>query len=305
MFWFCLAPLAAACSQGAAPSGTVATVNGQPISLRQLNAAQALTHFQRAWDSSEFSVDALRKQYGIALASLIVRTLVMQELRKNGLDVPPERIRTEEARIRADYPGGEFEQALLEVQMDIQTWREFLYHQFALELFSEKVLSRDIEPSLQEIQAYYAQHEKEFYYPASLYLRIISGMEKDQVEVARAALLDASGPPLPPEILEQKTVMSKASVPEEWVKDVEALKVGEVSPVRKMRFQHQAVQVLEELPANSMSIVDAYPLIERALIEEKADEKYALWIEQAVRNADIRVSVYLQDHPVSAGLGDQ
>ena len=301
LFWLCVVPLATGCSRDALPSGTVATVNGQPISLRQLNAAQALSYFQNVRASSELSVDALRKQYGITLASLIIYSLVSQELREIGLDVPPERMRAEEARIRADYPGGEFEQSLLEGQMDIQTWREFLHNQLALELFAEKVLSRDIEPSLQEVQAYYAQHEQEFSYPVSLSLRIISGVAQDQVEIARAALLNASAALLPPGILEQKTVMPKASVPDEWLKDVEVLKTGEISPVRKMQFQYQAVQVLEVLPANHMGVVEAYPLIERALVAEKTDEKYALWIEQAVQKADIRVSVYLQERPASTG----
>jgi len=285
----------AGCSQESLPTGTVATVNGQPISLRVLNAVQALSYFQRSGTSAELSVDALRKQYGIALASLIVHSLVVQELRGIGLEVSPERMQAEEARIRADYPGGEFEQALLETQMDIQTWRELLHNQLALELFAEKVLPQDAEPSLQEVQAYYAQHEKTFSYPASLYLRIISGMDHDRVESARQALLGSSDTLLPPEILEQKTAMPRASVPEEWRKDVESLKPGEISPVRKGGGQYQAVQLLKEMPANHMSVVEAYPLIEQALIEKKVEERYARWIEQVVLKADIRVSVYLRE----------
>ncbi|MDR2696208.1 MAG: peptidyl-prolyl cis-trans isomerase, partial [Deltaproteobacteria bacterium] len=207
----------------------------------------------------------------------------------------------EEARIRADYPGGEFEQALLETQMDIQTWRELLHNQLALRLFAEQVLSQDVEPSLQEVQAYYARHEKEYSYPASLYLRIISGADQYQVESARAALHEAAAAPLPPGVLEQKTAMPRASVPEEWSKDVDALKPGEISPVRKQQFQYQAVQLLEELPASSMSAVEAYPLVEQALIEEKIEAKYAHWMERAVQQADIRVSVYLRERSPAAG----
>ena len=300
IIWLCLATSVAGCSKESLPAGTVATVNGQPISLRLLNAVQALSHFQRAGDSAaELSVDVLRKQYGIALSSLIVHSLVVQELRKIGLEVPPERMRTEEALVRADYPGGEFEQALLEGQMDIQTWRELLHNQLAVELFAEKVLSRDITPSPQDIYAYYARHEKEFSYPASLYLRIISGAEQDQVESAGAVLRDNSAALLPSGVVEQKTAMPKTSVPEEWRKDVEALKPGEMSPVRKMQFHYQVVQVLEDMPATSMSVVEAYPLIERALIDEITDQKYADWMDQAVQKADIRVSAYLQEHPVA------
>jgi len=302
MIWLCLAPSVAGCSRESLPAGTVATVNGQPISLRLLNAVQALSYFQHA-NTSDLSVDALRKQYGIALASLIVHSLVVQELRKNGLEVSPEQVRAEEAHIRADYPGGEFEQALLEGQMDIQTWRELLHNQLALELFAAKVLSRNVELSLQEVQAYYARHEQEFSIPASLYLRIISGAEQEQVESACAALQETAAIVFPLGVVEQKTAMPKAAVPEEWRKDVEALRPGEMSPVRKIQSQYQAVQLLEEMPASHMSIVEAYPLIEQTLITEKADEKYAQWMEQAVQKADIRVSVYLQERPVAADRG--
>jgi len=301
MLWLCLAPSVTACFRESLPAGTVATVNGQPISLRQLNAVQTLSHYRSGGPSSELSVDALRKQYGIALSSLIVYSLVVQELRKNGLAVSAEQVLAEEARIRADYPAGEFEQALLELQMDIQTWRELLHSQLALRLFAEKVLSQDTEPSLLEIQTYYAQREKEFSYPTSLYLRLISGEDQILVENARAALLNNPAALLLPGVLEQKTAMTKASLPEEWHKDIEALEPGGISPVRKGRFQYQAVQLLEEVPANHMSAVEAYPLIKQTLIEEKIDEKYAAWIEQAVQKAEIRVSVYLQERPVSSG----
>jgi hypothetical protein len=305
MLCLCLAMSVTGCFRESLPAGTVATVNGQPISLRLLNAVQTLSYFQRVGDAAELSVDVLRKQYGIALSSLIVHSLVVQELRIMGLEVPPERIRTEEERIRADYPGGEFEQALLEGQIDIQTWRDLLHNQLAVELFAEKALSRDIEPSPQDIQAYYIRHEKEFSHPALLYVRIISGMDQGQVESAGAALRERSAAPLPPGVLEQKTAISKASLPEEWRKDIEALKPGEMSPVRKMLFQYQAVQLMEEMPATRMSVVEAYPLIERALIEEKTDAKYADWIVQAVQKANIRVSAYLREHPASAGPGQQ
>jgi hypothetical protein len=303
MLWLCLAPFVAGCSREPLPAGTVATVNGQPVSLRLLNAVQVLSYFQRA-DSSDLSVDALRKQYGIALASLIVHSLVVQELRKHGLEVAPEQVRAEEERVRADYPSGEFEQALLEGQMDIQTWRELLHNQLALELFAAKVLSRDVEVALDEVQTYYARHEQAFFIPASLYLRIISGAEQDQVENVRTALQGTSAIVFPSGVVEQKTVMPIAAVPEEWRKDVEALRPGDVSPARKMQFQYQAVQVLEVVSAKQLSIVEAYPIIEQRLIAAKVDEKYANWTEQAVQKADIRVSVYLRDSAASTGRGN-
>jgi len=54
-----------------------------------------------------------------------------------------------------------------------------------------------------------------------------------------------------------------------------------------------------------MSTVEAYPLIEQTLIEEKIDEKYTAWMEQAVQKADIRVSVYLRERPASIEPGER
>jgi hypothetical protein len=274
----------------------VATVNARPISLRLLNAVHDLNRLRGADASTDFSVDTLRRQYGSALASLITYSLAEQELRAQGLEVPPERISSEEARVREDYPGGEFEQALLEAQTDIQTWRELLHIRFVLELFAEKILAPGIAPRPSEIREYYERHKEDFSFPPSVYLRLLTGTDQGRMEAAREALLAAPDAPLPPGVYARKTVTAKKAVPDEWRKILEGLRPGEMSGPRPAGSQYQAVQLLEELPETGLSVAEAYPFIERLLVEEKIDESYLKWMEEAVRKADIRISVHLPEH---------
>jgi hypothetical protein len=280
------------------PAGTVAVVNGRPISLRLLTAVHDLSGVRGTEALTDLSVDALRRRYGNALASLTAYSLAEQELRARGLEVPPERLRSEEARIREEYPGGEFEQALLEAQTDIETWRELLHIRFVLELFAEKVLAPGLAPSPEEILEYYEKHREDFFFPPSVYLRLLTGTDRGRLEAAREALLAAPDARLPPGVHARKTIMAKESVPEEWRGLLERLRPGEMSAPRLVDSQYLAVQLLEELPATGMSVAQAYPLVERALVEERIDESYITWMEEAVGKADIRVSAHLSElHP--------
>lgn len=288
------------------PAGTVATVNGRPISLRLLNAVHEQTHPRAG--VADLSVDALRRQYGSALATLIAYSLVTQELQKQGLGIDPERVRAEEARLREDYPGGEFEQILLENQMDIQIWRELLQSRLALERFADQLAKKSGGPAAQEIREYYDAHRKDFSYPASLYVRLLVGTERSLVETARQNTLDDPDAPLPAGVFEQKTVLAMHSLPEDRRRELESLKPGEISRTRQVEGQHQAVQLLKRMPAAEMSIVEAYPVIERMLMEEKTEEMYGVWLERAAASADIRVSVHLREPaeaPEPGGTGAQ
>ena len=288
----CLSLFAGACSREQMPAGTVATVNGQPISLRLLNAMHDATHARAL---AELSADALRKQYESALSTLIAHSLVVQELHRRGLAVDPERLRIEEARVREDYPSGEFERTLLDEQTDSQTWRALLYNQLSLERFAERVVAPEAVPSPAEIQAYYETHAEDFTYPSSWHLRILTGDDQKLMEGLRDAVLADPAALLPVGVFEQRAVMSVKAVPDEWRKETEALTSGKMTRVRRVDSRYQMVQLLGAVPANRLSVVDAYPFIERLLAEEKRDARYAKWLEEAVREADIRVSVWLKE----------
>ena len=292
----CLMGLAA-CSGDNFPAGTVAVVNGQPVSMRLLNAMHDLTHFRGADAPGGQTVDSLRRQYGLALTSLLARVLVEQELKARGLEVLPESLRAEEARIREDYPGGSVELALLENQMDIQTWRELLHGQLSLERFAGQLADRTAGPGAEEVRKHYEENKQDFFIPASLSLVFFSGPEKEQMERLRQSLLREERSLLPPGVHEQRIAMPQGDVPEQWRKELAALEVGQISPLRFLSGKYHFVQLVEKISEKQMGLVEAYPLIEQLLIEKMVDSAYADWLEEAVKKADIRMSAHLRAEP--------
>lgn len=119
------------------PQGVVALVNGEPISLRLVQAMQDTRSV--GMGSQAPSVKLLQSQYGRALSTLIVHALVMQELEKLQLSVSNMETAEVENSLRGDYPADEFEKMLTEEYIDVELWRELLRRSLSMKTFEDKV----------------------------------------------------------------------------------------------------------------------------------------------------------------------
>lgn len=281
------------CSQEKLPEGLVATVNGTPIYLKTLQALQD-TRAVSLGANQRPSLEILKKQYGAALSVLIVNALVMQELERLDLSVSDEAVQVSEAEVRADYSEAEFEKTLTEEYIDIQVWRELLRQQLSIIAFQNKILRPQLVVKLQEAEAYYTEHKAEFTVPASLSLIQVSGTSKEQVEEARAKAPNLEELQLP-DVTVQRFTIRRQSVPQEWQKEVLALSVNKSTPVINRDGFYQFVCLVASQPPRELSLRDAYPLINEVLLEDKIEESFAAWLEQAVQKAHIQVAASL--HP--------
>lgn len=279
---------AAGCTQEKMSGGVVATVNGSPITLATLQALQD-TRTVSLGTSQRPSVETLKRQYGAALSVLIINTLVMQELETLGLAVSDDTLQTTEAQVRADYSEDEFEKTLTEEYIDIQIWRQLLRQQLSITAFQDKVLRPQLSVSLQEAEAYYTKNKAEFVVPATLTLLQVSGTSKELVQEAhgKAPNIQRSEHP---DVTVQRFTIRRQSVPIEWQKDVQALTVGKSTPVKNRDGFFQFVCLVASHPARELSLRDAYPLINDVLLEDKIDDSFATWLEQAVKKSTIHVA---------------
>lgn len=297
---FCLLALLLlnGCSQEKLPEGLVATVNGSPIYLKTLQALQD-TRAVSLGANQRPSLESLKKQYGAALSVLIVNALVMQELERLDLSVSDEAVQAGEAEVRADYSEAEFEKTLTEEYIDIQIWRELLRQQLSILAFQNKILRPQLLVKLQEAEAYYKEHKAEFTVPASLTLIQVSGTTKESVEQARAQAPALEELQLP-DVTVQRFTIRRQSVPQEWQKEVLALSVNNSTPVINRDGFYQFVCLVASHPARELSLRDAYPLINDVLLEDKIEESFAAWLEQAVQKAHIQVAASLHPELVDA-----
>ncbi|MDO5483879.1 MAG: SurA N-terminal domain-containing protein, partial [Desulfovibrionaceae bacterium] len=119
LFACCL--LLVSCLESRLPEGVVATVNGEAIHLRTVQAlldsrSGALGMLRRP------TLANLKHLYGDALGTLIVQALVRQELGRRHLQVSDAELREAVDEVRKDYGQEEFAAHLTELSLDELQW---------------------------------------------------------------------------------------------------------------------------------------------------------------------------------------
>jgi hypothetical protein len=282
--------LLCACSRDTLPPGAVALVNGRPISLRLVEARHDSGEASFAISKNP-SVELLREQYGRILAELIIQELACQELEGIGLSVDEQDVQAAEGEIRANYPEGSFEEALLEDNIDIQTWRELLRYGLAMQRLEQQVLRPKINVSIEEVDAYYKERAPEFMVPEHAVLVVISApVQMQALDVCRN-LPDESF--LPAGVLMQSVSIRPAQIPEIWQKDIERLELGSHTQERFVDGMYQCIVRKAHEQMRQLSIMEAYPQIEQAIVERKMEPLFADWLGVVASEAKIYVSSQL------------
>lgn len=288
--------LGAGCSNNAEDMGIVARVNGAPIYLSQLE----FQHDQFQADTAGGyvpSVDKLRREYGDILTDLIVQELVLQELVKQDLPVTDHELVKAEETVRADYPEGAFDQMLVEEYIDLKSWRKQLKNHLAMKKFFQQILRPQIKIDYKEAQQYYRDHISDFYLPESLRVLVIRGPSREIVGKAVEKFLEERDhlnlATMFGEVETREVVVREGRLSAAWKNAISGLSVGQASGVLTDRFGFEALVLLERSPAKVLAPAQAYPLVEKALLENKLRDAFENWLAGSVSTAKITVSSHL------------
>lgn len=290
---------AAGCSRpGRDEAGVVARVNGRPITLAMVEFQYDLEHFE-ALTGQMPSVSALREAYGEILGQLVAQELVAQELAKRGQDVTDEELKAAETRIRADYPGDSFQKMLADEYIDLSMWRRHLRYSCGLEKFQRLVLRPSIHLDYRDVEAYYRTHLDAFRLPERVRLLVVMTTDRalaTRVLAAHARTPDAAAlqAAYPAAQVREMTIARELLVPS-WA---EALRDGDAAATGKGvvvpdRLGFEGLLLLERLPAQTLDIAQAYPRVEAALVDERLQQAFEVWLAKAVDASVIRVSARL------------
>ncbi|MEF2232052.1 MAG: peptidyl-prolyl cis-trans isomerase [Pseudodesulfovibrio sp.] len=276
--------------------GIVARINGAPIYLSQLE----FQHDQFLADTAGAyvpSVDKLKAEYGDILADLIVQELVVQKLERQDIPVTEHDLLKAEEEVRADYPEGAFDQMLIEECIDLKSWRQQLRNHLAMRKFYQQVLRPQIKIDYKEAQEYYRGHISDYYLPESLRILVVRGPSREIVERAvekylaekdQVNLATVFG-----EVETREVVVREGGLSAAWKNAISGLQPGQSSGVLTDRFGFEALVLQERSPAKVLEPAQAYPLVEKALLESKLRTAFTQWLSTAVSNADIIVSSHL------------
>lgn len=284
------------CSNDADDMGIIARVNGDPIYLSQLE----FQHDQFQADTAGGyvpSVEKLKSEYGDILTDLIVQELVLQELVRRDIPVTDHELLKAEEAVRADYPEGAFDQMLVEEYIDLRAWRKQLKNHLAMKKFFQQVLRPQIKIDYKEAQQYYRDHISEFYLPESLRILVVRGPSREIVGKAVEKFLEerdsvnlttSFG-----EVETREVVVREGRLSAAWKNAISGLEPGQSSGVLTDRFGFEALILLERSPAKVLAPAQAYPIVEKALLENKLRDAFETWLAGSVSTAKISVSNHL------------
>ncbi|BBD07617.1 peptidylprolyl isomerase [Desulfovibrio ferrophilus] len=275
--------------------GIVARVNGRPITLEQLQLKYDFKKLSYAAETA--GVAALKKDYGGILTDLIVQELVTQELETLGLSVTDEELAAAENEIRADYPEGAFEEVLVEEYLDLEFWRQELRNRLVMEKFFSEVLRPDITIGYEEAEAYYKTHIQDFFLPSRLSFQLVSGPSREGVQ--NALDLYRKGETLESlqgrfdRIAIREIRLREDRLTVNWKNALKGLAPGEASSVLGGENGYEALVFSEKIPAKVLDPSQAYPVVERVLLDQKLRESFDSWLDDALAVAVIKVTPHL------------
>ncbi len=302
-----LAVLVSGCAPERDEPGVVATVNGRPITLSRLEFVHALKQMG-APGLQNPTVEQLRGEYGDILADMILLELIAQELDDRGLSVTDQDVADVEAEVRRDYPDDAFDAMLIEENIDLDRWREGVRSKLAAERFFRDVLAAGSKVGVQEAAEYYKAHSREFVRPERVRFLLVrakdrKGTQKLLNQYKKQGGLetgDRDGGSVVRELS-----LRPESLPPAWKKALKGLKPGKASKIGSGGGGAEALVLLERIPEKSLDAAQAYPLVQKALVAQKAREAFAGWVREATKNARIKVSSRLIDSGREARTADR
>ncbi len=296
VFLYMVLALMIGCTNSADDMGIIARVNNVPIYLSQLE----FQHDQFQADTAGGyvpSVEKLKGEYGEILTDLIVQELVLQELNKQDLPITDHELLKAEEVVRADYPEGAFDQMLVEEYIDLKSWRKQLKNHLAMKKFFQQVLRPQIKIDYKEAQQYYRDNISDFYLPESLRILVIRGPSREIVGKAVEKFMEEQDhvnlATMFGEVETREVVVREGRLSAAWKNAISGLAEGQSSGVLTDRFGFEALVLLERSPAKVLAPAQAYPLVEKALLENKLRDAFDKWLAGSAGTAVITVSSHL------------
>lgn len=289
----CSCLMLSACLESRLPEGVVATVNNEPIHLRTLQTlldsrSAALGTLQRP------SLEKMKRRYGEALGTLIIHALVRQELERRQIPVGDAAMEQAVALVRGDYGPDGLSRLLTDESLDETAWQSLMRDHLAMLSFEKRVLLPGIRVGLDEVRAYYQKHQADFRLPESLNVCFVSSEKREALETFCESF--PAGRKTPPEtVLAQCLEVRADDVPPPWRKEISSLKPGTCLAARRRNGVWESIGLVERLKAHKLEIVDAYPLIEHTLREQKKNAAFEQWLEDSLSRATVTVSPLLRD----------
>jgi peptidyl-prolyl cis-trans isomerase C/foldase protein PrsA len=280
------------------PTDVVASVNGENLTTTQLS--KALLRARRDNENLSPRTGADQQAFRAAvLEDFINRSLVLQAARKAGVSVAPEKVDRELLRLKAEYPGPAFDQALAEGAQSPEELREQIRNRLMVEqYFAEQVFTR-VAITDADVESYYKDHLADFAQPEEVHAEQIL---VDDADAAKHVLAELKQGERFEELARKYSRSPEAKIggdlgffprgrmPEVFDRVCFALKKNEISEVVTSPYGFHIFKLLEKRAAGTPSLEEAKPRVEARLRKERQEALQQAKLAELRQQAQIQIN---------------
>ena len=225
----------------------------------------------------------------------IIQTITEAYARNENILVKKELLDAEINTVRANYPDDEsFRRALAEQNVTFQTWSEKLRSSLLHRLVIEKLRRGIVDPTNEEMLAYYKSNKNEFQAPEQVRLRQVVLANENDAEAIHDQLTHGRS---------LKDLAAKFSLAPEaqkggdtgWI-DRGTLEIfdkafgmnrGQRSQILKSDFGYHIFEVLDKRRPQTLPFEEVKARVRRILMEKREQAAYSGWLETQIRKAHV------------------
>jgi len=272
----------------------VALVNGEPIAADAL--ARELRDAQAGSAGADGNVDVLRRRI---LDELVERALLLQQAKARGVVVGQDLVERELLRVRADYPGTQFDDLLARERVSQPELKLRLRDQLTLERLFEGEVFPGVQVAAADVERYYAEHAGEFQEPEAVHVLQVVVASKDEAAQVRDRL--KKNPQTFADVAKKSSIAPEAKnggdlgligkgsgFPE--VFDVcFSLQVNTISDVTPSPYGFHIFMVTERRPAQQRPLAQAAAGIREKLLQTARGKAQADYVQALRQRAHISI----------------
>jgi len=293
--------------------GVAAIVNGEVITLLELEKAGRAPLEERLRNAPAADQERLRREVLVAvLDQLILNRVQAQRARQLGIQVSAGEVDAAIAAIREDNRMSEetLARLLQERGMTEEEYRRDVESQIRLSKLAQREIRAKVTATDEEIAAYFNEHRPDWSRPERIRFRhllvpLAPGASADEIEAARekanslyirarageefAALVSAETPGAQPDADPVSGEIARGELFPALDETAFALPVGGIGkPVQSPAGFH-LVQVVDKTPAFEPKLEEVRTSIEQKIGDRKARERYDGWLRQLRAEAIVEI----------------
>ncbi len=279
------------CSASFEP-GVVAIINGNKIYLEDLEKKYDFTHLEYADNFS--TLNKIKDEYKKELLNLFFYELVKEELKNKNMLVTKEEVKKEEEKIRSDYPPGEFEKILVEEYIDIDSWRDFLRMKLTIDKFINIIVKPKIKIDIKELETYYKKNIEDFYIGEMVKFVSFYSLDKDKlINIKNKKISIEEVKKVYPGVIVKEYNLPLNQIPQFWLDLIKPTAEDSFSNIKNDKKGFYLLFIEKKESPRYLKPIEAYPIIERNIIQQKINNFLQDWFIHKLKESDIKISSVL------------